>query len=331
MIEYGLFLLKTITIVVAIIAIIVVIAATASKNTDSGKGKLKLKKLNDKFSKYKSVFENELLDKKELKALKKQQKKDNKLQAELRKHVYVLSFSGDMHASQVKTLREEIDAILQFAKTGEEVVVRLESPGGVVHGYGLAASQLLRIRDAGLKLTVVVDKVAASGGYMMACVAHQIIAAPFAVIGSIGVVMQLPNFNKLLRKNDIEIEQITAGEYKRTLTMLGENTEQDREKVKQDLEDVHTLFKQWVSKHRRQLDIEAVANGDIWFGQEAIENKLIDKIMTSDQLMIELSEKHELIEVNYEQKKSLAAKFGKATANAIEEKVLRLANQRQWF
>jgi serine protease SohB len=336
--EYGIFLLETLTIVIAIIAIILTIVVAASKGGGDSKGALKLKKINDKYQNYKDALEAQLFDKKELKekqkALKKEEKKlkkEKKQTSDKKPHLFVLSFSGDMHASQVTPLREEIDAILQVANAGDEVIVKLESPGGVVHGYGLAASQLLRIRDAGLKLTVSVDKVAASGGYMMAAVANQIVAAPFAVIGSIGVVMQLPNFNKLLKKNDIEIEQITAGEYKRTLTMLGENSDADREKVKHDLEEVHTLFKQWIINHRRQIDIEEVANGDIWFGQEAIDNKLVDKISTSDQLLLELSEQYELIEVTYEIKKSMASKIGFAAATAIEEKLLKAINVRPWF
>ena len=108
--------------------------------------------------------------------------------------------------------------------------------------YGLAASQMQRIRDKKLKLTVCVDKVAASGGYMMAVVADKIIAAPFAVLGSIGVLAQVPNFHRLLKKHDVDFEMLTAGKYKRTLTMFGENTDKGREKFQEDIEDTHVLF-----------------------------------------------------------------------------------------
>ena len=176
-----------------------------------------------------------------------------------------------MKASAVSSLRQEITAILSLAEKQDEVLVRLESGGGMVHAYGLASSQLLRIRNQDIDLTVCVDKVAASGGYMMACVANKLLAAPFAVIGSIGVIAQIPNFHRLLKKNDIDFEMITAGEYKRTLTMFGENTEKGREKFAEDIEDVHVLFKDFVKEHRPALDVEAVATGEVWFGQRAID------------------------------------------------------------
>ena len=149
-----------------------------------------------------------------------------------------------MDAHEVESLREEITAIISIANPSKDkVLIRLESGGGVVHGYGLAASQLQRIKSAGIPLSVAIDKVAASGGYMMACVADEILAAPFAIVGSIGVIAQIPNFNKILKKNDVEFEQITAGEFKRTLTLFGENTDKAREKFREEIEQTHDLFK----------------------------------------------------------------------------------------
>jgi serine protease SohB len=232
--------------------------------------------------------------------------------------VFVLTFEGDKKASAVEHLSHEITAVLGSASQQDEIVVRLESPGGMVHTYGLAASQLQRIRDKGLKLTICVDKVAASGGYMMAVVGHQILAAPFAIIGSIGVVAQLPNVHRLLKKNNVDIELFTAGEYKRTVTMLGENTTKGRQKFQQDLEETHQLFKSFVKDMRPQLDIDQVADGDIWYGSQAIKHQLIDRIQTSDQYLMERCEQAEVYEVEYERKKSLAEKLGMAAEGSFD-------------
>ena len=232
-------------------------------------------------------------------ALKKGDQADDESETDSRR-VFVLDFNGDIEASAVENLREEVSAVLSVAGADDEVIVRLESAGGVVHGYGLAASQLKRIRERGVKLTVAVDKVAASGGYMMACIADQIIAAPFAVLGSIGVVAQIPNFNRLLKSQNIDVEMHTAGEYKRTLTMLGENTEAGREKFLEELEDVHELFKTFVAENRSKVDIAAVGTGEAWYGQRALERQLVDLLMTSDEYVIKKLKENAVYEVKYE-------------------------------
>jgi len=204
-----------------------------------------------------------------------------------RERVFLLRFAGDIRASAVDSLREEITAVLQIARPRKDrVLLVLDSPGGVVPGYGLAAAQLTRLRDAEIELTVAVDRVAASGGYMMAAVANRIVAAPFAIVGSIGVVAQLPNINRMLKKHDVDIELHTAGEYKRTLTILGENTDEGREKFKQDLEQTHALFKQFLSRYRPGLDMDKVATGEHWLGQDALALNLVDAIATSDDLIL---------------------------------------------
>ena len=200
-------------------------------------------------------------------------------------------------------------------------MVKLESPGGMVHSYGLAAAQLDRIKKKGFKLTVCVDKVAASGGYMMACVADKIVASPFAIMGSIGVVAQLPNFNKVLKKNDIDYEILTAGKYKRTLTMFGENTEEGREKFKADLEDTHELFKSYVSERRPSVDIDNVANGDIWFGTRALEVSLVDELKTSDEYVTEACDRADVFTLEFKDKKHLMDKLGIAISSGIEKSV----------
>jgi serine protease SohB len=215
-------------------------------------------------------------------------------------------------------LREEISAILPVAREADEVLVRLESGGGAVHGYGLAASQLVRLTDAGIRLTVAVDKVAASGGYMMACVADHIIAAPFAIIGSIGVVAQLPNFHRLLKKNDIDFEMHTAGEYKRTLTLFGENTDKAREKFQADIDDVHVMFKDFVSTSRPAVLIEEVSTGEYWFGQRALEKNLVDQLCTSDAFLLQRLESTDLIEVRFRAKRTWQERLGMAAEAAVE-------------
>lgn len=226
------------------------------------------------------------------------------------KNVFVLDFDGDIKASAVAHLREEISVIISSAKAGDEVVIRLESGGGQVNAYGLAAAQLVRIKDAGLILTVCVDKISASGGYMMACVADKIIASDFAVIGSVGVVSQLPNFHELLKKHNIGYEMFTAGEYKRTVTIFGENDDEDRAKHQADIERIHELFKTFVKKHRPKLDVEKIATGEIWFGQDALDLGLIDEIGTSDGYVLELIKEHEVLVLHTRTKPTLVEKLG---------------------
>lgn len=251
------------------------------------------------------------LAKKAKQALKAKNKSKNKTPSA---QVFVLDFDGDMKASAVKHLREEISTLISTANKGDEVVIRLESPGGIVHGYGLAAAQLVRLRDAGLKLTVCVDKVAASGGYMMACVADKIVAAPFAVVGSIGVVSQLPNFHKWLKNHDVDYEQFTAGDYKRTVTVFGENDDEDRAKYQQELEQTHELFKHFVNRYRSMLDLDKVATGEHWYGEDALHLNLVDSLQTSDSYILELMEDYEVYALHSRQKPTFAEKLGLAQA-----------------
>jgi serine protease SohB len=299
--EYGLFFAKALTIVIAIVAVLVAVLAVANKQKPSGSGNLELESLSDNFDDLSKMGKEALLNKEELKQLHKEEKKAKKSaknksasktddEKEKKNNLFVVDFNGSPMAKEVETLRKEITAILCIANPGDEVLVKVESGGGVVHGYGLAASQLKRIRDKGLKLTISIDKVAASGGYMMACVADKVIAAPFAIVGSIGVIAQLPNFNKLLKKNDIDFEMHTAGQFKRTLTVFGENTDEGREKFQGELEEVHKMFKGFVSENRSNVDIDQVATGEYWYGTRAMELNLVDDIQTSDDFLMNANE-----------------------------------------
>ena len=332
--EYGLFLAKIVTFVVAALVVISVVMSAAQKDRGDheGEGELKIRKLNEKYEKLRETIQSRLMSdqqrklfqkarKKEQKAEKKaaKAKKDSDEQEDSRGRVYVLDFDGDIKASDTDPLRRAITAVLSIADPEkDEVVIRLESGGGLVHSYGLAAAQLDRIRSKGVRLTACVDKVAASGGYMMACVADRIVASPFAILGSIGVVAQLPNFHRFLKKNDVDFEVLTAGEHKRTMTIFGENTDKGRQKFLEDLEDTHGLFKEYVSERRPDLDIAAVANGDIWFGKRALEVKLIDEIKTSDEYLIEACDRADVVSVAYQRKRTLPEKLGLATSAALE-------------
>ncbi|WP_333849310.1 protease SohB [Leclercia sp.] len=333
--EYGLFLAKIATVVIAIAVIAVLIVNLTQRKRQ--RGELRITRLSEQYTEMQEEMSVALLDPHQQKLWHKAQKKKHKLDAKAAKQkakleqrpeavkprVYVLDFKGSMDAHEVSSLREEITAVLAVARAEDQVVLRLESPGGVVHGYGLASSQLQRLRDKQIPLTVAVDKVAASGGYMMACVADKIVAAPFSIIGSIGVVAQIPNFNRFLKNKDIDVELHTAGQYKRTLTLLGENTEEGRQKFREDLNDTHQLFKSFVHQMRPSLDIEQVATGEHWYGTQALEKGLVDQVGTSDDLLLGLMEGRELVGVRYTRKKKLMDRFTNSAAESADRLLLR--------
>jgi len=337
--EYGLFLAQAITFVAAFLIVVAgVIALGQRQRSEHHEGHIEVRDLNEKYRDIGRHIQQIVVEPELLKASKKAEKRAEKARvkaqkkkrgkeaddAERRNRLYVLDFDGDLRASATDNLREEISAVLPQVQPGDELLLRVESPGGLVHGYGLAASQLQRIRDAGVPLTIAVDKVAASGGYMMACVANRIIAAPFAVIGSIGVLAQLPNFHRLLKKNDIDFELFTAGEYKRTVTMFGENTDKGREKFSEELEETHGLFKEFVSANRPALDIARVATGEIWYGRKALEVGLVDELQTSDAFVQGRLADWDVFEVKFVHKKNWQEKLGLAAEGAMEKAFLRI-------
>lgn len=320
LLEYAGFLARAVTVLVVIVVLLSVAASLRSRGRSKG-GELLVSSMNEFYQELKETVEYSVLDKAQLKVLKKANK--TKLQHDKKagiekKRVYVLDFDGDIKASAVENLRHEITALLGVAKSTDEVVLRLESGGGMVHSYGLASSQLARIRDAQIPLTVCVDKVAASGGYMMACIGDKILSAPFAVLGSIGVVAQLPNIHRLLKKNDIDVEVLTAGEYKRTMTVLGENTEAGRQKFLQELQTTHDLFKQFVARYRPQLDIDAVATGEVWLGSDAQRLALVDTLQTSDEYLSKRAEESDVYLLEFIQKKTLQERIGLGAGAAVE-------------
>ena len=324
--DYGIFLLKVITIALAItIPILIIIGSSKSKTPN--KGSLVVKNLSKKYENMGSTIRSSLLNPKELKKYNKEvQKKNKKDKKKPSKDdaVYVLNFNGDIQASEVSKLKNEINAILLSDTKCKEVVIKVESGGGSAYAYGLCAAELKRLVDNKIKLTVCIDKVAASGGYLMSCVASKIIAAPWAIVGSIGVIAQLPNFHRLLKKNSIDFEMHTAGEFKRTLTTLGENTEDGRKKFKSELEDLHLIFKDFVKEQRPQVDTKVVATGEVWQGDKAIEVGLIDELGTSDDYLVGLSKKLKLYEIEYVENKNLSERFAFSAQLLLEKSILKI-------
>ncbi|QIC70618.1 protease SohB [Acinetobacter indicus] len=289
---------------------------------------IRIRHLNARINEQRKKIAQTTASKLELLQFSQQLSKEARLRKKNNQKIYVLDFKGDMAASAVENLREEITLMLATAKAGRDrVVVRLESPGGMVHGYGLAAAQLVRLRDAGFHLTICVDKVAASGGYMMACIANEIISAPFAIVGSIGVVAQVPNFNRLLKQHNIDFELYTAGQYKRTVTMFGENTEEGKAKFEEELQQTHSLFKHFVEKYRPQLNVEKVATGEHWYGQDASDLNLVDKLQTSDEYLLGLLPQHDVYVIETRRKPTLGEKLGLQAAQVADSLIPAVMNK----
>ena len=305
---YGLFLAEVLTLVVLVIVIVLLVAASRRGGHGSG---LRVEHLNRRFEEAADAVNVAMAGKrgkKEAKARSKERKRKERARAKAdspRPRLFVLDFKGDLRASAAASLREEVSAVLRVANDRDQVLLRLENSGGTVHEHGFAASQLMRIKQRKLRLLIAVDKVAASGGYLMACVADHVLAAPFAIIGSIGVIAQLPNFHRLLEEHGVDFEQLTAGRYKRTLTSFGENTDEGREKVRQELEEVHALFKAQIREHRPQVDVEQIATGEHWYGVRALELKLVDELRTSDDFLMEAAKEHELYHIAFKRRRTL--------------------------
>jgi serine protease SohB len=294
---YGLFLAELATFALVLVIVVVLVAASRRRGHAEG---LVVEHLNRQYEdvedSLKLAIEGKARHKKAVKARHKERKREDKARDKVgsaKPRLFVLDFKGDLRAS----------AVLRVAKPGEQVLVRLENSGGTVHEHGFAASQLTRLKQHELKLVVAVDKVAASGGYLMACVADRLIAAPFAIIGSIGVLAQLPNFHRLLEEKGVDFEQVMAGRYKRTLTMFGKNTDEGREKLKEEVADIHELFKAQIREHRPQVDVEQVATGEHWYGIRALELKLVDEIKTSDDVLVETAKDHDLYHIAYKRRR----------------------------
>jgi serine protease SohB len=305
---YGLFLAEVLTLAALVVAVVLLIAANRRGGHGSG---LHVEHLNRRFEDAADAVKRAMAGKrgkKEAKARSKERKREERERAKQdapRPRLFVLDFKGDVRASAAASLREEVTAVLAVANDQDQVLLRLENAGGTVHEHGFAASQLMRIKQRKLKLLIAVDKIAASGGYLMACVADHVLAAPFAIIGSVGVVAQLPNFHRLLEEHGVDFEQLTAGRYKRTLSLFGKNTDEGREKLREELEEVHELFKAQIREHRPQVDVEQIATGEHWYGVRALDLKLVDELRTSDDLLVEAAKERDLYAVSFKRKRPL--------------------------
>jgi serine protease SohB len=320
--EYFLFLAKTVTVVLGLVVLLV--AAGIASRRGRPRSRLQVRDAGERYDRLSWALRAKALPKSLYKAEAKADKRrrkarrsEAKVATEPRRRVFVLDFKGDLAASRVSSLREEVTAILSVATTRDEVVVRLENPGGFVHEQGLAASQLLRVRGRGIPLTAAVDTMAASGGYLMACVASKIVAAPFAVVGSIGVVAQVPNFYRLLDRAGVDVEQFTGGEFKRTVTMFGRNTDADRAKLTEEVQDTHALFKEFVAEHRPALDVESVGTGEHWYGARALDLGLVDELMTSDDYLVAARETADVYEVSYAQRPNVRRALTHAVRSVV--------------
>lgn len=337
--DYAMFLAKATTVLLALVVLLMLVVSLKDRHRRPD-GTLTVNKVNEQIGRMTERLAQSVLDKKAFKLRQKGRKLETKARGKSSKdageraRVFVLCFDGDIKASAVDHLRQEVTAILEMARPEDEIVLKLESGGGMVHSYGLAASQLVRIRDAGIPLTICVDKVAASGGYMMACIGDKVLSAPFAMLGSIGVVAQLPNFHRVLKKHDVDYEMLTAGEYKRTLTMFGENTERGREKFREDLENIHRLFKNFVARYRPQLNVDEVATGEVWFGIEAQQRALIDGVQTSDEYITGRVREADVFEVHYVTRKRMQDKLAGGLTGIMDRLLLiwasRFHNQKFW-
>lgn len=320
--EYGLFLAQLVTLAAVVIA---ALAVASRARSGQARSQLRIEELNKRYRARQRQLRLAGLDKKRRKAALKAFKRDDKRRAkggdasdpEQRSTLWVLDFHGDIKASGTARLAEEVSLILGVIGERDEIVIRLESPGGLVHAYGLAAAQLDRLRDAGVATTVCIDKVAASGGYLMACCADRLRAAPFAVLGSIGVVAQLPNVHRLLKRHDVDVELLTAGRYKRTLTVFGENTEEGREKFVEELESTHELFKRFVAERRPGLDIDSIATGETWYGSQAVGKGLIDAVGTSEAYLLERMSEARVVTVSLEKRRGVSERLGRAASRGI--------------
>jgi serine protease SohB len=295
--DYLLFLAETVTLALLVLVTVAALAAIVAAGVRRARHRprLQITDLGRRHDRTMWTLRRQLMPRKVFRRAVKADKREHRATAKqlatggtARPRVFVLDFVGDLRAGAVAGLREEVTAVLSVATEGDEVLLRLQNPGGLVNEQGLAASQLARIRSRGIPLTVAVDKVAASGGYMMACVADRIVAAPFAVVGSIGVIAQIPNVQQLLDRAGVQVEQFKGGEFKRTVTPYGRTTDADRAKLTEEIADIHALFKEFVAVNRPQLDLAAVGTGEIWYGSRALDLHLVDELTTSDDYLLSL-------------------------------------------
>jgi serine protease SohB len=254
---------------------------------------------------------------------KKTKELDEKPLAE--RPIAVVSFDGDVRATKRKIVSALIDELIVNKDKLSEAVVVVNSPGGSVAEYGLLYAEMERIRAAGISLTVCIDTYAASGGYLMSLPANRIVAAPFAFVGSVGVVAYSPNIHRLLKKHDIEPRLFTAGEFKRTVTLIGDDDEEAKQHFQHQLESLHGLFLAAVKKYRTGANFEKIGTGDHWTAEESQTQNLglVDHIATSREYLLKLNADRDLVHLS-QKKHMLEGGLGRFAAQLSEELVDRI-------
>ena len=231
-------------------------------------------------------------------------------------NLYYLEFEGDIQASEAAKLKQEILVCLQVAKPTDVFLILVESSGGSVSNYGDLYSVMEMIKKRGHTLWVAIDRVAASGGYLISLPADKIFATPFALIGSIGVLSEVPNFGGLLDKYGVKMEEYTAGERKMNISMFRENGEEQKEHHRKKLGKIHELFKAQLVKYRggliekKGVDIGELMEGDFWMGENAFELGLVDELKSSVEILLDEKDHFNILKVNYHNEPKMAGIMG---------------------
>ena len=129
---------------------------------------------------------------------------------------------------------------------------------------------------------------------------------------------QIPNFNRFLKERGVDFEQITAGRFKRTLTLFGDITDEGREKLKEELQDVHELFRDQISEHRPHVDMERVGTGEHWYAIRARELNLVDELRTSDDFLLESMKSRDVYWLTYLRRKTLPERLMGTVENSLQ-------------
>ncbi|MDP3296608.1 MAG: signal peptide peptidase SppA [Thermodesulfovibrionia bacterium] len=181
--------------------------------------------------------------------------------------------------------RDVIDELKTYAKDSsiKAVVIRIDSPGGAVAPAQEIYKEIVKLKKE-KKVVASMGSVAASGGYYIACPADKIVANPGTLTGSIGVIMEIPNIEGLMKKIGVETKVIKSGKHKDIASMFKSMTEEERKILQSVLDDVHDQFIRAVSEGRNMKyeNIKELADGRIFTGKKAKELGLVDTLGNLD-------------------------------------------------
>jgi protease-4 len=180
----------------------------------------------------------------------------------------------------IRTDQERVEALERLAKSrAPAVIVHLNSPGGTTAGSEQLHDALMRVREH-KPLVVVVDGLAASGGYIAALAGEHIVAQETSLIGSIGVLFQYPNVGDLLKTLGIKVEEIKSTPLKAAPNGFEPTSPEARAAIESIVSDSYSWFRDLV-KQRRRLDdaqLEKVADGRVFTGRQGISLNLVDEL-----------------------------------------------------